>query len=117
MQKKVNTKKMKLITCYLTAGRGLPLVRKLHEIKKLDTANVNLARGAGLAAPKFKFKLDHAVERDVLNIIVEETKANDIFEYIYFECELDKMPGGLLTQITLPHATEFTIPKDLPEEK
>jgi len=98
----------KLITSILPKGKALEVVRLLHEEKAIHS--VNVASGRGVVG-----SVGHDVwsEVDILTVVVEAARAEEIFEFIYFRADMDRVHGGLIYQDRLTKATSFALP-DLP---
>lgn len=54
-------------------------------------------------------------EREIFSVIVKADQADDIFEYIYENAEINKPHGGIIYQHALHQSSEFVLP-DVPEE-
>jgi len=106
----------KLITCVLPPHVAVPLKKALKAEKNIITADVNNARGVGKLTHVAHRKLGDQAEKQILNVVVEAERADEIFAYIYFEAGLDKPHGGLMYQTSLGRASSYTLP-DLPEEE
>jgi hypothetical protein len=76
--------RVKFVTCVLPHGRGLPLVHALKRDKSISSANVHHARGVGRSTPIGRWALGESGERDMLQVVVPEERADEIFEYLYF---------------------------------
>ena len=106
----------KVITAILPKGRSNELVRKLVHERGLARININYARGAGRITPLQHRGVGETTEKEILTIIVEEHQADEIFEYVFFEAEINRAHGGLMYQQPLHAATLFNLP-DIEEEK
>lgn len=107
--------RQKLITCILPKGRATRVLARLKHEKGIIAANVNFARGAGRLTPLAYRGVGETTEKELLNVVVAADRANEIFDYIYHEAEIDRPHGGLIFQQALRFATPFRLP-DLPEE-
>lgn len=96
----------KLITCITPKGKGLEIVRELKDEKGITTGNVAGGRGGGRRG---------RLEVDILTVVVESERADEIFEYIYDKAEINSLHGGFLFQGELTKSTHFTLP-DIPAE-
>ena len=106
----------KLITCILPKGRGLAVVRALKDEKSLHSANVHNARGTGRMTHRMvRRRRRTETEKDVLTVVVPETSADEIFDFIFDRAGIGEPHGGLMYQTALSAASAFTLP-DLPEE-
>ena len=97
----------KLITCITPKGKGLGIVRELKEEKGVITGNVAGGRGGGRRG---------RIEVDIITVVVESDRADEIFEFIYDKADIQSFHGGFLFQGTLAKSTRFTLP-DVPAEK
>ena len=96
----------KLMTCITSRGKALGIVKKLREEKGINTANIHTGRGGGRRG---------RLEVDMLVVVVDGDKADEIFEFIYYEAEVGEYHGGFMYQGALTGATSFTLP-EIPEE-
>ncbi len=106
----------KLITCVLPIGVAIPLAQKLREDKGIVTATVNNARGIGKLTAAAHRHLGGQTEKQVLTVTVEQSVADDIFEFIYFEAGINEPHGGLMYMSALDHYIPLVVPEDLPED-
>ena len=108
MQKETNTK---LITCILPKGKAMPLQESLVEKKKLQSGNFHFGRGVGR-----DFQIKHSgigeqEEREILEVVVTENDAENIFDFIYQSAEIDKAHAGIIYMTQLHNSTPFEVPK------
>ena len=97
----------KLITCITTKGKGLSVVKELKEEKGIITGNVAGGRGGGRRG---------RLEVDILTVVVERERADEIFEFIYDKADIESFHGGFLFQGALTRSTRFSLP-DVPVEE
>ena len=97
----------KLITCITPKGKGLGIVRELKEEKGVITGNVAGGRGGGRRG---------RIEVDIITVVVEGDRADEIFEFIYDKADIQSFHGGFLFQGKLAKSTRFVLP-DVPAEK
>jgi len=112
----IKNKPGKLITGILPGGRTLDVLIKLREEKGIITANANTARGMGKLTPRVYRGVGEQTEKHILNVVVDADRADEIFEYIYHEANIDRPHGGIIFMTDLQQQTPFMLP-DLPEEK
>ncbi len=105
----------KLITCVLPKGAAPPLMSAL-KAKGIISVNITSARGIGKITPLKYRGLGGQTEKEVLDVMVDAQSADEIFEFIYDEAEINRPHGGLIYMSALHRATQFVLP-DLPEEK
>ena len=106
----------KLITSILPAGKASNVVKKLKEEKGIITTNVNSARGMGKLTPRAYRGVGEQTEKQILNVVIDAERADEIFEFIYHEANIDRPHGGIIFMAKLQHQTPFVLP-DLPEEE
>ena len=104
----------KLITSFLPRGTGTTLIKLLKQETGICTGNVNSSRGTGSSAGASDF--DNWVEVDVLDVIVNADRADEIFNFIYEKAGIAEGNHGFMIQQSLIQSTNFSLP-DLPEEK
>ena len=104
-------KKSRLITCILPKGRGSKLLRALIDEKGVYSANLHHARGVGRFARLDKRGIGEQSEKEVVDIAVPIDQADDIFEFAFFEAEINKPHGGVIYMTSLTSSSEFQVPK------
>ena len=55
------------------------------------------------------------VEKEILNIVTSAEEADEIFEFIFYEADVNRPHGGIIFMTKLDRATDSLLP-DLPEE-
>ena len=95
-------KKEKRITCFLPKGTGIKMVEILHSEKNIASTNVHSGRGQKTA--------ETWKEQEILTVIVDEDRAEEIFEYIFSQGKLNEPGGGFIFQSDLNRATSFKLP-------
>ena len=103
----------KLITSFLPRGTGVPIIKLLKQETGICTGNINSSRGTGSSAGASDF--DNWVEVDVLDVVVNADRADEIFNFIYEKAGIGEGKHGFMIQQTLVMSTKFSLP-DLPEE-
>ncbi|MDH5387246.1 MAG: hypothetical protein OEY06_02215 [Gammaproteobacteria bacterium] len=109
-------KEAKLITAILPKGTSLDVVDKLMHEKLLTTANFNYARGMGKLTPAKYRGVGEQSEKEMLTVVVEESQADDIFEYIFDIAEINRPHGGFIYMQRLLQSTEYTLPETVRDE-
>lgn len=104
----------KLITCILPKGAGVEVVKMLKKDKGFTTGNMSFCRGTGMGGSARRGRSDSS-EKEVVTVVVPEDKADEIFEYIYFEAKVDRPHGGFIYMTRLQKSVPYSLP-DLPEE-
>ena len=105
----------KLITCILPKGVAQPTLEKLKLERGITRTNINSARGSGKITPLAYRGIGGESEKEILNVVVSAVEADDIFEYIYVEADINRPHGGLMYMCRLSHSTTLELP-DLPQE-
>ena len=86
----------KLITCVLPVGVAMPLAHTLRDEKGIITTNVSYARGVGKLTAAAHRRLGDHTEKQILTVTVDQSIADDIFEFIYFAAKINEPHGGLM---------------------
>ena len=105
----------KLITCILPKGRAYGIQKALMEEREIHSVNFHRARGVGRFSKITARGIGEQQEKEILEAIVSEEVADDLFEFIFFKGQMDQPHGGIIYMTSLPRATEMLIP-DLPLE-
>ena len=74
----------------------MKVVEQLFNEHGIDRVNVNHARGVGKITPHRHRGIDETSEKEILTVVVEADRADELFEYIYFEAEINRPHGGLI---------------------
>lgn len=101
----------KLITALLPKGRAMKVVEKLFHEHGISRVNVNRARGVGKLTPQRHRGIEETTEKEIMTVIVEADRADEIFEYIYFEAEINRPHGGLMFQQPVLDTTLYMLPE------
>ncbi|MBT3185250.1 MAG: hypothetical protein HOI59_02925 [Nitrospina sp.] len=101
-------KDIKRITCFLPKGAGIRLVEMLHVEKNIDATNVHTGRG--LRTVESVKDYGAWSEQDVLTVVVDAERAEEVFEFIFFQGELNKPGGGFIYLTPLIKASHYTLP-------
>jgi hypothetical protein len=99
---------IKRITCFLPKGTGIHLVELLHDEKNIDSTNVHTGRGLRTVESVQDFGA--WTEQDVLTVIVDAKRADEIFEFIFIQGKLNKPGGGFIYQTSLTKASRDIFP-------
>ncbi len=106
----------KLIYCILPKGIALGVAKKLKEDFGIMTSNISNARGVGKITPLAYRGIAGQSEKEVLSVAVAADRADDIFEFIYHEADLNRPHGGIMYMHKLLASTEYILP-DVPDEQ
>lgn len=110
----------KLITCILPdKGQDMLLLKALRAEKGIISANTFQCRGFGLQLRRrYMGKRQVAgYSVRVVTVVVQEDRADDLFEYIYYQVNFDLPCPGLIYQGSLLAATPYMLPAGVLEEK
>jgi len=102
----------RLITCILPKAKSGDLVRQLHEEKGIETANISSGRGMGTSKQVVFGVWDEVA---ILEVPVENDRAEEIFEFIYEKGDVNRPKGGIILMNKITEETDFKLP-DIPEE-
>ena len=89
------------------------MIKLLKQETGICTGNTNSSRGTGSSAGTSDF--ENWVEVDVLDVVVNADRADEIFNFIYEKAGIGEGNHGFIIQQNLARATKFSLP-DLPEE-
>jgi hypothetical protein len=89
------------------------MIKLLKQETGICTGNINSSRGTGSSAGTSDF--ENWVEVDVLDVVVDADRADEIFNFIYEKAGIGEGNHGFIIQQNLARATKFSLP-DLPEE-
>ena len=106
----------KLITCILPRGIGFDVLQALKEKRGIITANLNTARGTGKLTPLAYRGIGGESEKELLNVIVPITQADELFEFVFYEAKIDRPHGGIIYMSDVQFSTPYRLPDDLPRE-
>ena len=106
----------KLITCVLDkSGQSFDILRELKEDLQVTRSNVLSARGTGTGAKGGLITMPQ--EKHIIQIIVDQGQADDVFEWLYEKVELDTRYGAFMFQEELTSAGSFSLPEAPQEEE
>jgi len=94
----------KLITCILTKPIAIEIITRLEDEKNIITANTTHARGTSS-------KSDYIMKaQEILTVLVEQERADEIFYFLYSELELDQPHQGIIYQEAISKSTSYSLP-------
>ncbi len=106
---------IKKIVCVFLQGNASEVIDRLHKEKGVDTCEINRGRGRSTTIHKNQTYGEY-VEVEVVTVEIEAERADEIFEFLYFEAGLDHTNGGFLYQVPVAQSTVFKLP-DIPKEE
>jgi hypothetical protein len=110
----------KMIVCTLPDdGTDIKIIHQLRIEKDVTRADSIACRGVhNLQNAKTRLgKLPEPTLYRLLTIIVAETQADDVFDFVYDKAQIGQPGRGVLVQTTILGATSYAMPDDVPEEK
>lgn len=106
----------KMIVCLLPAdGSDKKLMHALYEQKHINHTASNSCMGAAILA-KAKTKYGELPEPKLIRkitILVEEERADEIFDFIYTFAELDKGPRGVVWLTPSMQVSPYSMPEGM----
>lgn len=109
-------KETKLITAILPKGTSLRVIKMLKQEMALTTANFNYARGLGKLTPAKYRGVGEQSEKEILTVVVDAARSDEIFEYIYDVAQINRPHGGFIHMQSLLQSTEYALPETVAEE-
>jgi hypothetical protein len=99
-------------------GTDRRLIKALHReraITRVDTVSVRAV--AALQEAKTKGgRLPEPILARLVTVVVTETAADAVFDYIYAAAAIDRPGGGMVLMERLLGATPFLLPEGVPDE-
>jgi hypothetical protein len=101
-------------------GTDLDLIRALRDEKNVIASTAVTCRGIGIlesVRDAAKGKLPPSELVRLLTVIVPDSQAKDLFEFIYEKANIEREAGGGVWMGMPISATRYTLPSDVPDEK
>ncbi len=92
------------------------MLRRLKDEKGITACRINNARGIGRFTHSSVRRPSNVTEREVLEVVTTDKRADEIFEFIFFEADMNRPHGGVIFMTSLGRTSQFELP-DLPEEE
>ena len=100
----LKTVNYKLITCLVPQKKSIDILEKLSKEYNIIMANKSNARGSSLMNNL------SWIEMEILEVIVQEEQADEIYEYLFNETEINAPHGGLIFQHELSRSSSYSLP-------
>jgi hypothetical protein len=99
-------------------GTDKRLLSTLRSQRGVNRANSVYCRGIAVLenAEARRGKLPEPVLARLVTVIVEETEADALFDFIYEEARIGRRGGGVIAMAPVTLATPFQLPPDLSDE-
>ena len=99
-------------------GTDRKLIQSLRELRGIASVNSRLCRGIamlhlGAAGPR---KLPESELVRMVEVVVPESEARDLFAFIFEVAEIDRPGGGIMWMGRRVSATRYVLPSDVPDE-
>jgi len=100
----------KLITCIIPKGLGVQALEKLKSEFGILRAQLHLARGTAPSAPKALRGLVEHAEKEIIEVIADDTEADVVFTFLYQELRISEPHSGMMYMVPLVRSTGYTLP-------
>lgn len=94
---------MKSITAILPGHVSKVMARRLFNERAITTVNISHSRGHSVVSGLI------SEEMEVLNVIVDDSIADYIFEFLYTEGGVDKPHGGIVFVEELNNSSDYVL--------
>ena len=109
-------KKSKLIMAILPKGVSINVISQLKEEKGVITANFGYALGIGKMTAENVRSAGEEREREILSVVVDEERGEEIFEYVYDVTDMNKPHGGFMFMRSVS-SSEYVLPENIEDER
>jgi hypothetical protein len=103
----------KVIHCFLPMGRAVEVMEKVRTEKGIHSTFHHHALGGGTSSRKGRESF-HFLEREIATLLVPESRADEIFEYLYFAAGLNQPHTGMVLMEKTLMARAMCMPEDSP---
>ncbi len=87
----------KLITCIFPKEVAIPMLRRLKDEMGITACKISNARGIGRFTHSRVSRLGDVAEREILEVVTTAKRADEVFEFIFFEADMNRPHGGLFS--------------------
>lgn len=108
-------KKSRLITAILPKGVSLNVISRLKKEKEIISANFCYGLGINMMASDKTPLSSELKEREMLSVVVDEERGDEIYEYVYHAADMNKPHGGFLFMRTIL-GSEYVLPENIEDE-
>ena len=101
-------------------GTDVDLIRALRDEKNVNASTAITCRGIGIldsVRDAAKGKLPPSELVRMVSVIVPDSEAKDLFEFIYEKANIGREGGGGVWMGMPISATRYTLPSDVPDER
>ena len=99
-----------------TDRRLIKALRREKGITRVDTVSIRAVAALQEAKTK-RGRLPESTLARLVTVVVTETEADAIFDYIYEVAEIDRPGGGMMLMGRLLGAMPFLLPEGVPDEQ